>query len=89
MRTNTTMMVPEPFKVQLEQAPVADPGPRQILLRTRFSVPNLGTEMTIFAGDFPKGSWWHENIHYPHSAGWGCVGEVEAVGDQVSEFRPG
>jgi 2-desacetyl-2-hydroxyethyl bacteriochlorophyllide A dehydrogenase len=88
-RINTKLMVPEPRIVRLEQAPVAEPGQCQILIRNDYTVMNLGTEMTIFSGDFPAGSWWDQHIRYPDWAGWGCLGEVVAVGEGVTEFQPG
>ena len=82
-------MVPEPMKVQLEEAPVPELGPQQILIRNHCTVMNLGTEMTVFKGDYPPGSWWDEHVNYPMWAGWGCLGEVVAVGEGVTGFRIG
>ncbi|MCE7987022.1 MAG: hypothetical protein DYG89_38100 [Caldilinea sp. CFX5] len=88
-RMITKLMVPKPMTVQLEQELIGDPGPRQILIRNDYTVMNLGTEMTIFTGDFPKGSWWDMHVNYPNWEGWGCVGSVVAVGEQVTEFKVG
>lgn len=88
-RTLTKLMVPKPMEVQLEQESVEEPGPRQILVRNDFTVMNLGTEMTIFTGDFPKGSWWDTHVKYPNWEGWGSVGDVVAVGEKVTEFNVG
>jgi NADPH:quinone reductase-like Zn-dependent oxidoreductase len=85
----TRLMVPEPMVVRLEEAPTQEPGPRQILIRNHYTVMNLGTEMTIFSGDFPKGSWWDQHVHYPVWEGWGCLGEVVAVGQGVTDFHVG
>jgi 2-desacetyl-2-hydroxyethyl bacteriochlorophyllide A dehydrogenase len=89
MRTNTKLMVPAPMTVQLEQSTVAEPGPNQVLIRNDYTVMNLGTEMAIFAGKFPPGSWWDQHVRYPHWEGWGCLGEVVALGEGVTNFQVG
>lgn len=86
---NTKLMVREPFEVRLEEDDVPDLGRRQFLIRNNATVMNMGTEMTIFTGDYPTGSWWDKHIQYPSWAGWGGLGEVAAVGEDVTEFRVG
>ena len=86
---NTKLMVPESLRVQLEEAPVPEPGSQQILVRNHFTVMNLGTEMTVFKGDYLPGSWWDAHVNYPVWAGWGCLGEVVAIGQGVIGFREG
>ena len=73
-RTLTRLVVPEPLEIGLETSVVEDPGPREVLIRNDYTVMNLGTEMTIFTGDFPPGSWWDRHIKYPNWEGWGCLG---------------
>lgn len=83
------LMVPTPGEVRLETSTIGSPGPRQVLVRNEYTVMNLGTEMTIFKGDFPEGSWWDRNIRYPEWEGWGSLGVVEEVGDGVNELSVG
>lgn len=88
-RVNTKLMVSEPLVARLEQAPLPEVGSRQILIRNDYTVMNLGTEMTVFTGDFPRGSWWDQHVRYPIWEGWGCSGEVVEVGEAVTGFRIG
>jgi threonine dehydrogenase-like Zn-dependent dehydrogenase len=82
-------MVPAPMAVRLEETAIAEPGANQILIRNDYTVMNLGTEMAIFAGEFPKDSWWDQHVRYPDWAGWGCLGTVVAIGEGVTEFHVG
>ena len=88
-RTGTRLVVPKPLEVRLETSVVDDPGPREVLIRNDYTVMNLGTEMTIFTGDFPPGSWWDRHIKYPNWEGWGCLGTVVAVGAEVTSLAVG
>src|SRR5262245_54621806 len=88
-REITKLMVPKPMEVRLEKSVVAEPGLQQILIRNDYTVMNLGTEMTIFSGDFPKDSWWDRHVRYPNWEGWGCLGTVVAVGEGVTGFQVG
>lgn len=88
-RSLTRLMVQKPMQVALETTVVDDPGPRQVLIRNDYTVMNLGTEMTIFTGDFPQGSWWDRHIKYPNWEGWGCLGTVIAVGGEVTGIEVG
>ncbi len=87
--TNTKLIVTAARTSELQQFPVPPVGERQILIRNRYTVMNLGTEMTLYSGDFPKGSWWDGWVKYPMPTGWGCVGEVIEVGEKVTEFKVG
>ncbi len=39
---NTKLMVPKPGEVRLEEAPVGDPGPREVLIRPLGEMPGAG-----------------------------------------------
>jgi 2-desacetyl-2-hydroxyethyl bacteriochlorophyllide A dehydrogenase len=65
-----------------ELPPASDPGPTEILIRTRYSGVTNGTERHAMMGDFGYG-------HYPGRHGYQHVGVVEAVGSEVSEFAEG
>ena len=60
----------------------ADLGPLGIRLRTQFSVVSAGTEIAKLTGV-------EESMSFPGSPGYGAVGEVLAVRDDLKGFRPG
>ena len=59
-----------------------DPGPRHVLVRTRYTGVSIGTEFALIRG---KVSWGP----YPLCTGYQGVGVVETVGEQVEGFKPG
>lgn len=75
------------------QEELALPGEEEVLVRTRYSALSPGTERLIYEGDVPEGmaadpsiEALHENdLSFPLSYGYACVGEVEALGERVSE----
>lgn len=75
------------------QEELALPGEGEVLVRTRYSALSPGTERLIYEGDVPEGmaadpsiEALHENdFSFPLSYGYACVGEVEALGERVSE----
>jgi len=82
------LTVPEPFRAEWEACSVPDPGPGEVLIRTRKTLISTGTELTAFTGDFPSESVWASYIKYPwRSAGYSNVGDVVALGPGVSEFE--
>ena len=87
-RTNTKLMAPQARVAQLEQEPVGEPGPREILIRNHYTLMNMVTEMCFF-GEFPKGCFYERVVRFPAWTGWGCLGTVVAVGEAVTEFATG
>ena len=67
--------------VFLEQVPVPDPGPEEVLARTRVSLISRGSEL------------WHryvlEGPVRPDAMGYSTTGTVEAAGDGVTGFAAG
>ncbi len=73
-----------PGRVEVSATDLADPGPGELLVRTRFSGISSGTELLAFRGlldpDLPR----DERIgalggtfRFPFAYGYSCVGEVE------------
>ncbi|MFQ6040905.1 MAG: zinc-binding dehydrogenase [Candidatus Poribacteria bacterium] len=65
-----------------ELPPAPDPGPTEILIRTRYSGVTNGTERHAMMGDFGYS-------HYPGRHGYQHVGAVEAAGSEVNGFAQG
>jgi len=73
---------PEGFgNIQLEEAPLPDVGPRQILVRTRATLISRGSEL------FRR--YNQEQAIDPDIMGYSLAGVVERLGAEVSEYQPG
>ena len=80
----------KPFQAEMVEMDLPDPGPGEILIRTRKSLISTGTEMTGYTGDFPPNSVWSDYVQYPwHRVGYSNVGEVAALGPDVTEVEIG
>ncbi|RJS75133.1 hypothetical protein CW712_05355 [Candidatus Bathyarchaeota archaeon] len=55
----------EPKKVAVEEVDVAEPSEGQILIRTLVTLISTDKELTMFNGEFPKGSVWDRITRYP------------------------
>jgi 2-desacetyl-2-hydroxyethyl bacteriochlorophyllide A dehydrogenase len=79
-----------PFRGRWEDVDLPDPGPREIMIRTRKTLISTGTELTAYTGDFPPNSVWSRYVEYPwRKAGYANVGEVVALGPDVAEYELG
>ena len=84
------LIFPEPFQAEWIEEDVPDPGPGEVLIRTRQTMISTGTELTAYTGGFSPDSIWASYIQYPfHDAGYSNVGDVVAVGPDVTEFEVG
>lgn len=80
----------EPFQAEWEEMDLPDPGPGEILVRTRKTLISTGTELTAYTGDFPPNSVWAGYIQYPwREPGYSNVGEVMVLGPDVTEYEVG
>ena len=70
-----------PEDVRLEEMPVLDPGPGELLLRVR-SCATCGTDVKIYFHG-------HRNLKPPRVIGHEIAGEVAALGDGIEEFSIG
>ncbi len=75
------VLYPRPNEYQFTDVPDPAPRPGQVLLRVRSSTI-CGTDLKIFAGQFP-------GTKFPHVAGHEWSGEVLALGDGVRDLKPG
>lgn len=89
MSENETVVFTGPESVVLEDRPVPEPAPDEVLVETTRSLISTGTELTVFSGDYPEDSNWDQYGSYPFDAGYSNVGEVVAVGDDVESLAAG
>lgn len=61
-----------------------DPGPEELLIRVK-AIGICGTDLHYYRGE----SAGYATINYPFTMGHEFAGQVEAVGSQVTGFRPG
>jgi len=79
-----------PRKAQWRDLELPDPGPGEVLIRTRKTLISTGTELTAYTGDFPPNSAWSRYVQYPWMmAGYSNVGEIVALGPDVTEYEVG
>ena len=69
-------------KTEFEPREVPKPQPKagEILVRVRAASLNRGEILASIT---------MHKVHEPHPAGADCAGEVEAVGEGVTQFKPG
>jgi 2-desacetyl-2-hydroxyethyl bacteriochlorophyllide A dehydrogenase len=83
-------VMPEPYKIVVEEYEVPAPGPGQVLLATEASGISPGTELAVYTGVHqwlkdPTRAW----PKFPFVAGYSAVGRVAAVGAGVTRFKEG
>ena len=89
MTSNPTVVFPRAKEVVLENLEIPRPNPGEVLIRTECTMISIGTEMTAFAGEYPKGSAWEKHFTYPYYPGYNNIGEVVQVGEGVSPSLKG
>lgn len=70
---------------------IPSPGPEEVRVRTRYSAISPGTERLVYQGNVPSdlpadasiNALQGEDLSYPISYGYACVGDVEEVGKEV------
>ena len=87
MGSNLAVVFAAPGCVVLKETPTPSPARGELLIRTRRSLSNTGTELTLLAGEFPPDSFRAQFADFPMHTGYSNVGEVVAVGESVG--RPG
>jgi NADPH:quinone reductase-like Zn-dependent oxidoreductase len=83
MSENEAIIFPERGVVRVEACPVPEPGPGEVLIRTRATLVSTGTELTVLTADYPQGSVWEAMFPFPVRPGYDNVGEVVALGANV------
>jgi threonine dehydrogenase-like Zn-dependent dehydrogenase len=86
---NPSVVFTAPGEVSLQDAPIPEPGPGEVLLRTRRTLISTGTELTILSGRFTAGSAWGRYGRFPFWAGYCGAGEVAAIGPGVHGIEAG
>src|SRR5262245_25152631 len=80
----------EPYRVEVREAELPDPGPNQVLVRTEASFVSAGTELAVYTGTH---QWLKDpnlpDWKFPFRPGYSAAGEVVAVGAGVEGLRPG
>src|SRR5215213_5596775 len=89
MRARQAVLV-EPYKVEVREVDLPDPGPGQVLVRTEASVVSPGTELAVYTGTH---QWLKDpnlpDWKFPFRPGYSAAGEVAAVGAGVTGLKPG
>jgi 2-desacetyl-2-hydroxyethyl bacteriochlorophyllide A dehydrogenase len=67
-----------------------EPGPEDIMVRTRYSLMSIGTETTILHGRYDRDTHFARMFSFPQlQTGVQAIGVVEAAGAMVSDFAAG
>lgn len=83
---NVTVIAQKNKKVVLEDCPIPQVGPEQLLIKTKRTLISTGTELTILSGEFSSNSMWARCAnHFPFSLGYCNIGEVAEIGKGVEE----
>ena len=85
MAANPTVVFTGPRQVVVEDKPVPEVRPGQVLIRTHCSLISTGTELSCLLGDLQRGDIWTNYSKYPSHPGYSNVGTVIEVGEGVSE----
>ncbi len=85
MPANPTVVFTAPRQVEVQDLPVPEPGPGQLLVRTRCTLISTGTELSCLDGLQPRGQRWSEFGSFPHRPGYSNVGTVVGVGEGVDQ----
>ncbi|OIB57925.1 zinc-binding dehydrogenase [Natrialba sp. SSL1] len=90
--TARTLSFTGPRTVEVRSRPIPDPGPTDVLVRTRVSAVSAGTEGLIYRGEAPADlpadselDALEGDLSFPLSYGYAAVGEVDAVGSEVDD----
>ncbi len=83
MPANPTVVFTGPRQVAVEDRPMPEPTPGQVLIRTHTTLVSIGTELSLLAGDRQAGRVWERLRDYPITPGYDNVGTVVGVGDGV------
>jgi hypothetical protein len=73
MTLNPTVVFSKPLHVEIEQRPVPELKPGQLLVRTSCTLISTGTELTELAADFEPGTAWGEIVSFPFVPGYNNI----------------
>ena len=76
------IVITGPRRVEIQEAPIPEPGEQMLLIKTRLSGVSAGTEMMLYRGTYPNFTEkkWPQWQDYPVMPGYELVGTVAAVG---------
>lgn len=91
MVTARQAVIVEPYKVEVREVSLPDPGPNQILIAAEYSGVSAGTELAVYTGTH---QWLKDpslpDWKFPFRSGYSAAGTVLAVGkDFPGGFVPG
>jgi len=70
--------------IEIVELPIPKPAPDEVIIRNKFAGINAGFDTLICRGDVP-----YINLTLPFDLGVEAVGEVVAVGENVTDFQVG
>src|SRR5712691_3425108 len=80
-----------PYRVSVQEEPLAAPAPDQVMVQTLVSAISLGTELLFYRGQSPTDlavddtiAALASEIRFPLKYGYSAVGQIVAVGAQVA-----
>lgn len=76
-------------EVALETFDIAAPRAHEVLVKTHYTLMSTGTENIVFNRLFEAGTHWDNWVKYPFYPGYLAVGEVIAVGAEVTDRAVG
>jgi 2-desacetyl-2-hydroxyethyl bacteriochlorophyllide A dehydrogenase len=89
MKARQAVLV-EPYKVEVREVELPDPGPGQVLVRTAASFVSPGTELAVYTGTH---QWLKDpnlpDWKFPFRPGYSAAGEIVAVGEGVTGLKLG
>src|SRR5438477_5007794 len=89
MRASQAVLV-EPYKVEVREVELPEPGPGQVLVRTEASFVSPGTELAVYTGAH---QWLKDpnlpDWKFPFRPGYSAAGAVVEVGSGVSGWKAG
>jgi len=80
---NPTVVFVSPGEIALEYGDFPEPKDGDVLIKTKKSLISIGTELTLFSGEYPRGSAWARRDLYPFTPGYCNVGEIIEIGKGV------
>lgn len=89
MPKSPTIVCNGPLEVRTIERELPSPSAGEFLVKARVTAISTGTELTLYSGEYPRGSVWHSIAKYPLALGYCHVGEVVDVGPDVREVHVG
>ncbi|MFA6960417.1 MAG: zinc-binding alcohol dehydrogenase [Opitutaceae bacterium] len=87
--TGLRLVFPEGNRVETESFTPASPAADEVVIKTSVSLLSTGTETIVYARKFDSGTHWDNWIKYPFYPGYCAVGDVVAIGTDVTALKVG